>query len=156
MTDPSNWRSSKLLFRKVGFPICSQKCFSTSVTSLPVSICISKSNLLILTISVMFFFLLFIFFYILAFVFYWKDFHIGFVFFNSFNVFLFEFAYSLKFFFLFCLAICTSFSNAGNFSLFISCSRPQYELKKKKSFLTCKHRRIFVRWVDFIIFVFLY
>ena len=87
MTDPSNWRSSNLFFCKVGFPLCSLKFLGISITSMPVSICISKSKLLILTFSMSF--LLFNFFYILVFVFYCKDLHIGFVFFNSFNVFLF-------------------------------------------------------------------
>ena len=49
MTDPSNWLGSNLLIRKVGFPMCSQKFLGISITSLPVSICISKSKLLTLT-----------------------------------------------------------------------------------------------------------
>ena len=52
----SNWRSCKQLFHKVGFPMLSQKFLSISDTSLPVSICISKSKLLILTFSIMSFF----------------------------------------------------------------------------------------------------
>ena len=53
MTDPSNLLSCKLLFRKVGFPMGSQKIFGISVTLLRVSICISKSKLLILTFTIM-------------------------------------------------------------------------------------------------------
>ena len=56
ITDPSNWLRSKLLFHKVGFPMRSQKFLGINVTSLPVSICISKSKLLILTFSRMSFF----------------------------------------------------------------------------------------------------
>ena len=53
ITDPSNWLSCKLLFRKVGFSMRSQKFLVISVTSLMVSICISKSKLLILTFCIM-------------------------------------------------------------------------------------------------------
>ena len=70
MTNPSNWQSSKLLFRKVDFLMHSQKCLGISVTSLPVSICISRSELLILTFSIMSFFFCSVSFYILVFVFY--------------------------------------------------------------------------------------
>ena len=42
MIDPSNWRGSKLVFRKVDFPMPSQKFLGMSVTSLSVSICICK------------------------------------------------------------------------------------------------------------------
>ena len=61
MTDLSNRRSCKLLFHKIGFPMHSQKFFGISITSLPVSICISKLKLLILTFSIMFFFFCLIF-----------------------------------------------------------------------------------------------
>ena len=102
ITNPSNWRSSNLLFRKVGFLMHSQKFLGINVTSLPVSICISKSKLLILTFNKKSFFFSSIFstFCYCFFFFYWKYLHIGFVFFNSFNVFLFEFAYCLKTVFL--------------------------------------------------------
>ena len=56
MTNPSNWQSCKLLFCKVDFPMRSQKFLGIRVTSLPVSICISKSKLLILTFCIMSFF----------------------------------------------------------------------------------------------------
>ena len=56
MADPSNWRSCKLLFPKVGFPMRSQKFLGSSGTSLLVSICIFESKLLILTFSIMSFF----------------------------------------------------------------------------------------------------
>ena len=75
MADPSNWRSCKL----------------------PVSICISTPKLLILTFSIMSFFFSWIFSSFLGGgSFYRKDFYVGFVFSNSFKVFLFEFAYCLK------------------------------------------------------------
>ena len=61
--------------------------------------------------------------------FYWKDFHIGFVFCNSFNVFLFEFAYCLKM--VLFKAINASF-HVHNKNIL-------------KSFLTCKYRWIFVK-----------
>ena len=51
MTDPSNWWSNKLFSRKVGFQMRYPKFLGISVTSLPVSIGISKSKLLILTFS---------------------------------------------------------------------------------------------------------
>ena len=84
MTDLSNWQSSNLLFHQVGFPKCSQKFLGISVTSLPVSIKVVD----FLTFSIMSFFILFNFLL--------KRLHIGFVFFNSFNCFLFEFTYWLK------------------------------------------------------------
>ena len=53
ITNLSNWRSGKLLFRKVVFSLRSQKWswykrYLTAGTSLLVSICISKSKLLII------------------------------------------------------------------------------------------------------------
>ena len=56
MTNPSNCRSSYLLFRKVGFPMRSQKFLDISVILLRVSICISKSKFFILSFSIMSFF----------------------------------------------------------------------------------------------------
>ena len=108
MTDPSNWRSSKVFFRKVGFPICSLKFLGVSITSLPVSICLSKSKLLIWTFGIMSFSSVQFF-----------------RFFNYFNIFLFEFAYCLKM--VLFKTICTSLPKCWALFLFISYSRPQYE-----------------------------
>ena len=126
MTNPSNWWNSNLLFHKVGFPVCSQKFLGIGVTSLPVSICISKLKLLILTFSIMsFFFLLFNFFYILVFDFIEK------------TCILVSFSSTLSMFFFlnlhtawkwfFFKQFVQVFLNAGHFSLFISCSYPQYK-----------------------------
>ena len=111
-TEPSNWRNSKLLFRKVSFLMRSQKFLRISVNSLLISICIFKSKLLILTFSIMSFFSCPIFFNILVFVFFTEKTFIGFVFFNSFNVFLFEFVYYLEMFFKQYIQV---FPNAGHF-----------------------------------------
>ena len=121
LTDSSNWRSSNLLFRKVGFPVRSQNLFwykryFTSGIHLHIQIKVVDFNHLYNV-----FFLLFNFFYILVFVFYWKSFHFGFVFFNFFNVFLFEFAYCLKMALF--KAICTSFPKCWAFYLFTSTIR---------------------------------
>ena len=70
MTDQSNWRRCRLRFHKVGFPMRSQKSFGISVTSLSVSIRISKSKLLILTFTINVFFLLLNFFSTFLFLFF--------------------------------------------------------------------------------------
>ena len=146
MTNPSNWWSSKLLFRKVGFPMRFQKFLGMSVTSLLVSICISKSKLLILTFSIMSFFFCLIFL------------RSCFCFFTEKTCLLVSFSSTLSTFFflnlhtawkwLFFKQFVQILPNAGHFSFFISCSRPQYE-QFLKSFLTSKYRWIFVRLVDF-------
>ena len=126
MTDPSNWWNSKLLFRKVGFPTCSQKFLGISVTSLLVSICISKSKLLILTFYIMSFFLCSVFFYILVFGFFTEKTSILVSFSSTLSTFFFLNLHTAWKWFFFKQFV-QFFPNAGHFPLFISCSCPQYE-----------------------------
>ena len=113
MTDPSNCRSCKLLFRKVGFlEIYCYKRYLTDGLHLYIKIEVVDFNLYC---NVCFH--LFNFFYLLVFVFYRKDFHIGFVFFNAFNVFLFEFACCLKM--VLFKQFVQVFPNAGHFPFFL-------------------------------------
>ena len=142
MTNLWNWQSSKLLFHKVGFP---RNSFGISVTTLPVSICLSKSNLLILIFSIMSFFFCSIFFYILVFVFTEKS-SILVSFSSTFStIFFLNLHITWKCFFL--SNVYQSSKILGIFFLFISCSRLQYE--HSLAFLTWKYRWIFLRRVDF-------
>ena len=103
MTDPSNWWSSNLLFRKVGFPMHSLKFLGISITSLP------KLKLLILTFSKMSFFFCSIF-YTFFFLFFTER-----LFFLNLHTAWKRFFF---FFFFFFKAICTSVLKCCAFSSF--------------------------------------
>ena len=125
MTYTLNQQSCKLLFRKVGFPIHSRKSFGISVTSLPVSICISKSKTCI---SVSFS--------------------------STLSTFFFLFLFFVFFLICILLENVSFLSNLYKFSpnpglflfyfMFPSTIRTFFFL-----ILICKYRRKFVRWVDF-------
>ena len=126
LTNLSNWRSCNLLFHKVGFPMHSQIFLGISITSLPVSICISKSKLLILMFSIMSFFFSSIFSSFFCFLFFTERLAYWFCFLQLFQRFSFWICILLEngSFLKQCVQV---FLNAGYFSLFISCSRPQYD-----------------------------
>ena len=121
MTDPSNWRSCKLLFVNLAFQWVPRIFLLYALPHCRIHFHI-QIEFLILIFSIMSFFFCSIFLHS-CFCIYWKDFHIGFVFFNSFNVFFLCIQFENVFFY----AICTSFPKCWAFFLFISCSRPQYE-----------------------------
>ena len=151
MTDPSNWRSCKQLFRKFGFPMRSQNYFGISVTSLSVSICISKSKLLILTFSIITFFFCSIFSTFL------------FLFFTEKTCILVSFSSTLSTFFFLNLNTAGKgffLSNLYNFSQILGIFPFLFHVHVHNTniffiFLTCKYQHIFVRWLTFIMVVFL-